>query len=182
MKNSVSPNDLIETTADLDVLIGTGNPSQHPYFSNIQLPKGTLLLSRAENYTLPEVYSFTFWDRQQKVAIYNLYIPKFSPATVEIDSVCHISVEDLKGNFIVIKEFSYEALESTILSHLKLFAYLFLDGKINELPASKQLKFVADFNPLEKIKRDYELQKISQLESVNLVVKLIIDAGKYSKQ
>lgn len=178
----INPLDIIKTTQDIPakVIVNLELPCTESI--DIILPKGSLLFSNTHNYNAVEEFSFVPQEKSQFETIKNLYINKTTHVAKILGYTYSINAADLQCHYEIIETFDYKQLQPGSTAHIYLLAYLYLDGKIQEVATTKYLCFISDWKPLEETKINFDNFLLTHLEALNIIAHLIKEQVKLKYQ
>ena len=165
--NQIKPLDFITLTAPIysNVTLHTSQGiSRHEFILDID----DSLMSFTSNYFLEDKYMFFVAPFQLPYFLdfNSLQLPSIEAihhAIIEIDS------SSLENNYFHEGHFDYNEIEPSNFHHCAIFAFLFLDNKLDELSYSKQALFYPDKFKLNLIKTQYENNELDFVEASEII-------------
>jgi hypothetical protein len=182
MQNKINPFDIIKTTQDIPAKVIINRKAPYTEAIDIVLPKGSLLFSNTNNYNAVSELSFVPHQKKQFDTIKNLYINKTKHVAKILGYTYSINATDLQSHYETIETFQYKQLQPGSTSHIYLLAYLYLDGKIQEVDTTKYLFFITEWKPIEETKIYFENFIITHQEALNIIASQIKEQIKLSEQ
>jgi len=170
VQNRINPFDIIKTTQDIQAKVIIHYEAARTESIDIILPEGSVLFSNTHNYNAIADFSFVPEESTQFASIQNLYLHKTVKTAKVLGYTYNIDADDLQNSYELVKSFTYKSPQPTLKSHIYLLAYLFLDGKIEQVSASKWLGFVSEFAPLKKCRTNFDSFLITHTEALNIIV------------
>jgi hypothetical protein len=182
MQNKINPFDIIKTTQDIPAKVIINREAPYTEAIDIVLPKGSLLFSNTHNYNAVAELSFVPHQKKQFDTIKNLYIHKITHVDKILGYTYTIIAADLQSNYETIETFEYKQLQPGSNSHIYLLAYLYLDGKIQEVDTTKYLCFIADWKPIEETKTNFKNFLLTHQEALTIIAYQIREQVKVRGQ
>ena len=178
----INPFDIIKTTQDIPAKVIINREAPYTEAIDIELPKGTLLFSNTHNYIAITKLSFVPQEKKQFDTIKNLYIHKTTHVAKILGYTYSINTTDLNNKFEFIERFYYKQLQPDSTAHIYLLAYIYLDGKIQEVDTAKYLCFISDWKSIEETKTNFENFLLTHQEATNIIAYQIQNQIKMRQQ
>lgn len=182
MQNKINPFDIIKTTQDVPAKVIINREAPYTEAINIVLPKGSLLFSNTHNYNAVAELSFVPHQKKQFETIKNLYINRTTHLPKILGYTYSINATDLQSNYETLETFNYKQLQPGSTSHIYLLAYIYLDGKIQEVDTTKYLCFIANWKPIEETKTHLENFIITYQEALTIIAHQVKEQIKLREQ